>query len=117
MHAHKSHALLLTKINADGHGSEMPSLIVDNSLTPSSIDLQAGCTLRALISANFPSSPCLPLDHSSLQPSFLMGFLWKANHHNGLFPLPIFQKRQNKNKNKHYMLITNLQKGLTKIHP
>jgi hypothetical protein len=32
MRAQKSHALLLTKRNADGHGSKMPSLIMDRLL-------------------------------------------------------------------------------------
>jgi hypothetical protein len=45
-----------------------------------------------------------------------MGCLWKANHHNGSSPLPIFpEKMENKNKDKHYMLITNSEEGLTKI--
>jgi hypothetical protein len=54
------------------------------------------------------ASPLLILLHYNLH--FLMGCLWKANHHNGSFPLPIFPKK-NKIKKNNYMLITNLQEG------
>jgi hypothetical protein len=40
----------------------------------------------------------------------LMDFPWKANHHNGSFPLPTLPKRQNRIKIKRICLLQNLQK-------
>jgi hypothetical protein len=66
------------------------------SLTPSSIDLQVGCALRALISAIvFPISPCFPL-HYNLHSFNGMPLEGQPSH--GSFPLPILPKRQNEIK-------------------
>jgi len=61
-------------------------------LTPSSIGLQVGCTLLDFLSANFPSSPCLPHIVYNLH-SFNRLYLEGQLSH-GLFPLPIFPKIQ-----------------------
>jgi hypothetical protein len=94
MHAQKSHALLLTsKTIANGHGSKTPFSSWTGSLTPSSSNIQASCTLQALISATtLQASQVLfasPLLMSFFTTTFIFnGFPWKANHHNGSFQLP-----------------------------
>ena len=107
MHAKKYHSLLLEKRTVDAHGSDIPLLIVDRLLN--SFIHGSSSRLHSLSShfyyyyfpPKFALHPiCYP---SSLHPSsFSLGYLWKANHFNGLFPLPIFAKKKDKN-----MLITN----------
>jgi hypothetical protein len=75
------------------------------SLTPSSTDLQAGYTLQALISANFPSSPCLPC-FPSVQTFIFNGLTFGRPTITMVhFRFQFCQKRQNKIKR----TITNLQ--------
>jgi len=82
--------------NLDGHGLNMPSLIVDRILESfihrsSRKKNDSSSHLCKLPNLSFPP-PC------SLQTSILMIFLWKGNHHNGSFPILIFPKGQNKIK-------------------
>jgi hypothetical protein len=63
------------------------------SLTPSSSDLQAGCTLQALISATTLQASLVLFASPPLMSFFTTTFIfngmpWKANHHNGSFQLP-----------------------------
>jgi len=82
------------------------------SLNPSSTDIQVGCTLWALIYENFPSYPFLQCFSF-----FTTTFIFYGMPLEGQ-PSEWFVSTSNffpKRKNKHYMLITNLQEGLTKI--
>jgi hypothetical protein len=92
MHAQKSHALLLTKRNADGHGSEMPSLIMDRLLDSF---IHRSSSKAALFELSSLQTSQVLLASPLLTTTFivLMGCLWKANHHNGSFPLPILPKK------------------------
>jgi hypothetical protein len=71
-------------------------------------------SISHLFSSSFPSSPCISLLMSFTATLIFNGLHWKANHHNGLFPLPskiwTFLKLCQKNKVKnYYMFITKLQ--------
>jgi hypothetical protein len=115
MHAQKTHALLLTKRNADFHGSEMPLLIVDRLLD--------SFVHRSSSRLHSSSSHLCKLPKFSLSPSIslfsttfiiLMCCLWKANHHMVCFHFQFCQKRQNEMKKNNYKFITILQNNLGK---
>jgi len=68
------------------------------SMTPSSAELRVGFPLQAFIYSTILPNILASPPFLIMTFIFLMGFLWKANHHNDSFPLPILQKKKDKIK-------------------
>jgi hypothetical protein len=91
MHAQKSHALLLTKKNADIHGSKTPLImdrLLDSSIHRYSSRLHSSSSHLRKIPKFF-----FLLFHYNLH--YFNGMPLEAQPSHGLFPLIIFSKRQN----------------------